>query len=97
MASLRMRSWQGSQILPFKVTSIFPQIIHFFFSSFMATILFLMERSAKFLIQHFDLFRILQDQLQSVSGMILDFSLQFNLFAFERLRLKLIFFEQVRR
>ena len=55
-----------------------------------------MERSAKFLIQHFDLFRILQDQLQSVSGMILDFSLQFNLFAFECLRLKLIFFEQVR-
>src|SRR4030095_13780028 len=29
--------------------------------------------------------------------MILDFSLQFNLFAFECLRLKLIFFEQVRR
>ena len=56
-----------------------------------------MEHSAKFLIQHFDLFRILQDQLQSVSGMILDFSLQFNLFAFECLRLKLIFFEQVRR
>ena len=96
MASLRMRSWQGSQILPLKVTSIFPQIIHFFFSSLMATILFLMERPCQVLIQHFDLFRILQDQLQSVSGMILDFSLQFNLFAFECLRLKLIFFEQVR-
>jgi hypothetical protein len=50
-----------------------------------------------FSIQHFDLFRILQDKLQSVSGMILDFSLQFHLFAFECLRLKLIFFEQVRR
>jgi hypothetical protein len=97
MASLRMRSWQCSQMLPLKVTSIFPQIIHFFFSSLMATILFLMDAPAKLSIQHFDLFRILQDKLQSVSGMILDFSLQFHLFAFECLRLKLIFFEQVRR
>src|SRR5262245_59544859 len=40
MASLRIRPWQGSQILPLKFTSIFPQIIHFFFSSLMATILF---------------------------------------------------------
>src|SRR5215475_13330036 len=91
MASLRIRSWHGSQILPLRATTSFPQIMHFFFSSLMQ------HTPWQVSIQLFDLFRILQDELKSVSRMVLDFSLQFNLFAFERLWLKLIFFKQVRR
>src|SRR5262245_28643650 len=54
MASRRMRSWQGSQMLPLRFTTSFPQIMHFFFFSFI-------KHPEQFLIQHFDLFGILQD------------------------------------
>jgi hypothetical protein len=51
------------------------------------------KKPCQVLFQHFDLSGILKDQLQSVLRMILDFSLQFNLFALESLRLQFAFFE----
>src|SRR5262249_19870551 len=87
MASRRMRSWQGSQMLRLRSTTSFPQIMHFFFSS-------LIEQVS---IQHFDLLGIVKVQLNSVLRMFLDFSLNFNFFALDCLRLKFFFFERARR
>ena len=69
--------------------------MHFFFSSFIPAIL-LQIVLPRGLIQQFDLRGILEYQLQAVLGMIFDFSMQFNLFAFERLRLQFIFLKQFR-
>src|SRR5262249_25183746 len=51
MASRRMRSWQGSQMLRLRSITSFPQIMHFFFSS-------LIEQVK---MQQFDVLGILQN------------------------------------
>jgi len=79
-ASRRIRSWHGWQMPPCKVTAGFAQIIHFLLASLIEFGLSYIGNATHQLIENFDLFRILDNDLQAKLRMIFDLTGDFDFF-----------------
>jgi hypothetical protein len=92
-ASRRIRSWQGWQMPPFKVSEGFAQIMHFLFASLIIFDLSSIANLARRLMQNFKLLGVLDDDLQTILRVVFDLADDLDFFVLEILRQKFALFK----